>query len=75
MTKSRLQYLSHDYDRHGNLRTYVRLPGKPKIRIKEVFEDENGCITEEFMAAYRLAVSGNTPATAKPIKKVERSFN
>jgi integrase len=75
MTKSRLQYLSHDYDRHGNLRTYVRLPGKPKIRIKEVFEDENGCITEEFMAAYRLAVSGNTPDVVKPKKKIERSFN
>lgn len=75
MTKSRLQHLSSDYDRHGNLRIYVRLPGKPKIRIKEAFEDENGCITEEFMAAYRLAVSGKTPNAPKPKKKVERSFN
>lgn len=75
MTKSRLQHLSHDWDRHGNLRIYVRLPGKPKVRIKETFEDENGCITEEFMAAYRLVVSGNAPDAPKPKKKVERSFS
>lgn len=74
MTKSRLQYLSHDHDRHGNLRVYVRLPGKPKVRIYETFEDENGCITEEFMAAYRLAVSGKAPSSPKPKAKVDRSF-
>ncbi|MDX8527010.1 tyrosine-type recombinase/integrase [Mesorhizobium sp. MSK_1335] len=75
MTRSRLKFLSTDHDRHGNVRCYVRQPGKLKVRIKEQFEDENGCITESFMAAYRLAVSGKAPDTPKPRKKIERSFN
>lgn len=75
MTQSRLKFVSPDRDRNGNIRYYVRRCGKPKIRIKEPFEDENGCITEAFMAAYRLAISGKVPSQSKPRRKIERSFN
>jgi hypothetical protein len=38
------------------IRYYVRLPGKPKVRIR----GEPG--SEEFMAAYRAAIAGEMPA-------------
>jgi integrase len=65
MIKARLRYLVSDPDRYGNERYYVRLPGKPKIRIRERFEDQNGAITPEFMAAYWEAL--NSP-DAGPVK-------
>jgi len=58
MIDKRLRYLVFDPDRHGNPRYYVRMPGRKKVRIRETFEDKNGCITEEFMAAYFAAVKG-----------------
>lgn len=75
MTKARLRYLSSDSDRHGNIRYYVRLPGKPKIRIHEIFEDESGCITEEFMAAYHAAIRGKKEAPKKRLPVREDTFN
>jgi integrase/recombinase XerD len=48
----RLKYLISDEDRHGNPRYYVRVPGKKKKRIREEPH------TEEFMDAYRDAMSG-----------------
>ena len=44
-----LQYLAIDRDRHGNLRTYVRI-GRKKIRIRE----KRG--TEAFLEKYKEAV-------------------
>src|SRR5690242_1033608 len=31
----KLKYVCQDVDRHGNVRTYVRVPGHPKVRIRE----------------------------------------
>jgi integrase len=48
----RLKHLTGDVDRHGNARFYVRLPGRPKVRIRGVPG------SEEFMAAYQAALAG-----------------
>lgn len=47
----RLKYLSEDVDRHGNVRCYVRLPGKKKVRLRA----QPG--TSDFMTEYQEAVS------------------
>jgi integrase/recombinase XerD len=52
MANLKLRYLVQDVDRHGNVRSYVRLPGKPKVRIRGLPG------SEEFMAAYQAALSG-----------------
>ena len=46
MVKIRLRYLVEDVDRHGNVRLYVRIKGRPKVRIDEVFG------TEAFLEKY-----------------------
>jgi integrase/recombinase XerD len=51
----RLRYLWEDTDRHGNVRVYVVMPGRKKIRIRERFG------TAEFMAAYQAAIGGCEP--------------
>ncbi len=50
--KLRLKYLVEDVDRHGNVRCYVRVKGRPKIRIREAPG------TEGFMTAYQAALAG-----------------
>jgi hypothetical protein len=52
----RFRYLVEDVDRHGNIRLYIRLPGRPKVRIREPFG------TDEFIAAYNAAVSDHVTA-------------
>ncbi len=47
----RLPHLVEDVDRHGNVRLYVRLPGHPKVRLR----DAPG--SEAFMAAYHAALA------------------
>jgi len=62
----RLKYLTEDYDRHGNVRCYVRMPGKKKVRIRAIPG------TPEFMAAYNEAVStasANAPKQADEAKR------
>ena len=59
-------HLSRDMDRHGNLRWYVRMPERPKIRIREEYD------TPAFWSAYRDALAGRVPqktgeARRKPI--------
>jgi integrase/recombinase XerD len=51
MTKISLRYLVEDVDRHGNVRCYVRLRAKPKVRIRGMPG------SAEFMAAYHAALS------------------
>jgi integrase len=51
--KIRLRYLISDTDRNGNVRFYVRVPGKKKIRINA------SPLTEDFMLAYREAISND----------------
>lgn len=47
----RLKYIVEDTDRHGNVRCYVRLPGKRKIRMRALPG------TPEFMTEYQGAIS------------------
>jgi len=57
-----LKRITQDVDRHGNVRLYVRMPGRPKVRLTE----EPG--TEAFLAEHRRAVAGNeAPAKQKPV--------
>jgi integrase/recombinase XerD len=51
VVKIKLKYLVEDVDRHGNVRCYVRLPGRPKVRIGGI--PGSG----EFMLAYQAALS------------------
>src|SRR5690348_15984651 len=52
----RYKFVVQDRDRHGNVRTYLRLPGKPKVRLHE----ELG--TDAFDAEYRAALDAKPPA-------------
>ena len=52
-------------DRHGNVRVYVRRPGRPKVRIRDLSS------LDAFMAAYRAAQT-DAPVAATP-KKGERA--
>ena len=49
--KIRLKHLIEDVDRYGNIRLYVRIAGRPKVRIRERYP------SEEFMAAYHAAIA------------------
>lgn len=53
MAPVKLKYLSRDYDRHGNLRIYVRAPGQKKIRIRA----KEG--TPDFYTEYAAALAGS----------------
>ena len=53
----RLKHLVEDIDRHGNVRRYVRVPGRLKVRLTGVPG------TEEFMAAYHAAIAGAQEAS------------
>jgi integrase/recombinase XerD len=58
--KIRLQYVIEDVDRFGNVRIYVRPPGRRKVRIREMPG------TDAFMAAYLAAMAGETHSIAAP---------
>ena len=57
----RFKHLVEDRDRHGNIRLYVRVSGRPKVRIRAPFGND------EFIAAYNAAVSNHvgTPRQAR----------
>jgi integrase len=57
----RIRYLKQDVDRHGKPRLYVRLPGKPMIRLTVSSTDDPG-----FGPAYAAALSGESVALLKP---------
>ena len=65
MASVRLQYVTQDRDRHGNLRFYFRRPGKPKIRLRGMVG------SDEFMSAYQAALKGGTSTVAKAEKSLE----
>lgn len=52
----RFKHLVEDLDRHGNVRLYVRVPGRQKVRIRAPFG------TDEFMKAYNDAIAGHVTA-------------
>ena len=64
MTLIKFRYVTRDRDRHGNLRFYFRRPGKPKIRLRGMPG------SEEFLTAYKEALSEGSPRQAK----AEKSF-
>jgi integrase len=64
MVNIRLKYVVEDVDRHGNVRVYVRLPGRPKIRLRAAPG------TREFMEAYQSALSAAAPVEARTNKAV-----
>jgi integrase len=55
MTKIRLDYIHEFRDRHGKVRRYVRVPGRKQVPLK------GAPGTEEFMTAYRAALTGEAP--------------
>ena len=58
--RRRYKFVIEDWDRHGNVRVYLRRPGKSKLRLHE----EPG--TLEFDAEYRRAMEGRIkPAPAR----------
>lgn len=62
--RRRYRFVVQDRDRHGNVRVYLRLPGKPKVRLHE----EPG--TPEFDAEYRRATAGEIkPKITGPARK------
>jgi integrase/recombinase XerD len=60
----RFKNLVEDRDRHGNIRIYVRVPGRKKVRIRAQFG------IDDFIAAYNAAVSDHvvTPRQAREAK-------
>jgi integrase len=74
MIKTRLRYCVFDPDPNGNARYYVRKPGRPKIRIREKFDDASGNISSEFMKAYFEALATLDGAKAPPKAPREKTF-
>jgi integrase/recombinase XerD len=64
----RLKYVTEDVDRYGNVRCYVRAPGKAKIRIRALPG------TPEFMTEYHSAVEAASPATKQAGEAKRGSF-
>ncbi|MBA4223363.1 MAG: integrase [Methylobacterium sp.] len=58
--------LSKDVDRHGNVRWYVRVPGKPKVRLTQEYG------SDAFWSAYRDALAGKPTAESSAPGKVEK---
>lgn len=57
----RWKHVVQDKDRHGNVRTYLRVPGRPKVRLTETPG------TDAFEAEYRAAMHGPVSRKAKPL--------
>lgn len=64
----RLKYVCADRDRHDNVRYYVRLPGRPKVRLR----GRPG--SHEFMAAYQAALAEDDPNAPAVARVVAGSF-
>jgi integrase len=65
MIKMKLKHVVEDVDRHGNVRLYFRRKGQRKIRLQGVPG------SEEFLEAYRKAVSGEGRAATKHLGQVK----
>jgi integrase len=66
VVRRRYRYVVQDYDRHGNVRVYLRLPGRPKLRLRE----EPG--TAEFDEEYRRAIGGKIKAAPTRLRAPNR---
>jgi integrase len=65
MTLVRFRYVTKDRDRHGNVRFYVRRPGKPKVRLHGLPG------SDEFLNAYRAALSETDAFGGKAVKSFD----
>ncbi len=60
----RWKFTVQDKDRHGNVRTYLRLPGKPKVRLHETPG------TDAFEAEYRRAIDAKPVPPKAPVRAI-----
>lgn len=60
----RWKFTVQDRDRHGSVRTYLRLPGRPKVRLRA----EPG--TDAFEAEYQAAIAAPVKPVVRPIGAV-----
>ena len=65
MTLVRFRYVTKDRDRHGNVRFYVRRPGKPKVRLRGLPG------SDEFVNAYKAALSESDASGGKAVKSFD----
>jgi hypothetical protein len=68
MTLVKFRYITKDRDRHGNVRFYFRRPGKPKIRLPGLPG------SEEFLAAYKAALTESTGAGFRAEKRLRMAL-
>src|SRR5262249_56795335 len=68
MVKIRFRYIAEDMDRHGNVRLYFRRKGQPKIRLPGLPG------SEEFMAAYKAALSATCGSQRQSRRMARGSF-
>lgn len=68
MIKLRLRYVMEDVDRHGNVRTYFRRKGQPKLRLPGLPG------SKEFMEAYQSALGDAVARAPKERGVVRGSF-
>lgn len=68
MVAIKLRYLIEYIDRHGNIRRYVRVPGRAKVRIREQLG------TAEFMEAYQRALASDQEKSHQARVVVRGSF-
>ena len=61
-----LKYICEDVDRHGNVRCYVRAPGKRKVRIRAMPG------TPEFMEEYQAAIATAAEAPLRQADEAKR---
>ena len=66
MAKIKLKFLVQDIDRYGHVRTYVRIKGIAKIRIREPFG------TDEFRTAYHAAIAGKKDDGTKQYQRAAK---
>ena len=64
----RFRWLVEDVDRYGNIRIYVRVPGRRKVRIRAPFG------SAEFLAAYTAAANDHVSAPRQAREAKPGSF-
>jgi integrase len=61
-----LKYICEDVDRHGNVRCYVRAPGKRKVRLRALPG------TPEFMDEYQAAIASAAEAPLRQAAETKK---
>ena len=62
----RLKYVTEDMDRHGNVRCYVRVPGKRKTRLRALPR------TEDFLLEYNAAIADAATGAPRQASEAKR---